>query len=117
MSNDNLDLQHFKHILEAKRAALTELDEPGREAADSVELDQTRQGRLSRMDALQRQAMAAETNRRRAVELQRIDAAMRRIDAGEFGDCEVCGEAIARGRLEADPTVTLCVRCAEEAEH
>lgn len=117
MSDKELDLEHFKHLLETKRTALTALDETGREAADSVDLDQSRQGRLSRTDALQRQAMANESNRRRAIELQRIEAALRRITADEFGDCTECGAAIAPGRLEADPTATLCVACAEKAEH
>lgn len=116
MENDKLDLEHFKTLLEAHRADLTALDQSAREAADTVELDQTRQGRLSRMDALQQQAMASESNRRRTLELNRIEAALRRLDEGEFGDCGHCGEPIAIGRLEADPTATLCVACAEAAE-
>ena len=54
-----------------------------------VTLDQSMVGRLSRMDALQNQAMALEAERRRGVELQRIDAAMSRIDGGVFGFCAV----------------------------
>jgi DnaK suppressor protein len=117
MENNDLDLDHFKQILEAHRADLTALDQSVREAADTVELDQTRQGRLSRMDALQQQAMANESNRRRTLELNRIEAALRRIEQGEFGECRHCGEPIATGRLEADPTASLCVACAEAAEH
>ncbi len=78
-----------------------------------MELDQTRQGRLSRIDALQQQAMAAETQRRRTLELRRIDAALRRIDAGEYGYCLTCGEEIAPARLKFDPAATQCVPCAE----
>jgi DnaK suppressor protein len=116
MSNDDLDLRYFRQLLEASRAELTEIDRSAREAADPVQLDQTRQGRLSRMDALQQQAMASESNRRRTLELNRIDAALKRITAEEFGDCGRCGEPIAIGRLEADPTATLCLDCAEAAE-
>ena len=44
-----------------------------------VELDQTKVGRLSRMDAMQSQAMAKETQRRRKNDITRIDAAIKRI--------------------------------------
>ena len=79
-------------------------------------LDQQCVGRLSRMDALQSQAMSAETKRRRDQELRRIAAALQRIEEGEFGDCESCGGPIAEARLEIDPSATLCIRCASEAE-
>jgi len=108
-----LDVAHFRHLLESRRSEITEDDALSQEAADTVELDQMRQGRLSRTDALQQKAMAAETHRRRALELQRIAAAMQRIDEGEYGFCLSCGEPIARGRLEIDPAATQCVRCAE----
>ena len=77
-----------------------------------VELDQTSVGRLSRMDAMQQQAMAAAQARRRAARLAALEAALRRVDLGEFGWCEACGEAIPEGRLGIDPCVTRCVACA-----
>lgn len=77
-----------------------------------VALDQQSVGRLSRMDALQHQAMAQASERARARELQRIDAALRRIEDGEYGWCAECGEAIAGRRLEVDPCASLCVNCA-----
>lgn len=77
-----------------------------------VELDQTSVGRLSRMDAMQQQAMAAAQSRRRAARLRALEAAIRRIEMEEFGWCESCGEAIPEGRLQIDPTATRCVACA-----
>jgi len=47
-------------------------------------------GRLSRMDALQGQAMAQETKRRDELELKRITTALQRIDAGDYGYCLNC---------------------------
>ena len=44
--------------------------------------------------------------------LAEIDAAVARLDAGTYGVCERCGEAIASGRLEARPTARRCIRCA-----
>jgi len=46
-------------------------------------------------------------------ELVAIRAALRRIEAGTYGTCTACGEAIAPQRLRALPTATRCVDCAE----
>ncbi|WP_206378196.1 TraR/DksA family transcriptional regulator [Sneathiella limimaris] len=81
---------------------------------DPVELDQTRMGRLSRMDALQGQAMAQETRRRREVELKRIEAALERIASGDYGYCVTCEEKIADKRLELDPSTPTCIDCASK---
>jgi DnaK suppressor protein len=87
--------------------------EPGsRAATDTVTLDQASVGRLSRMDALQGQQMARETERRRAQLLQRVEGALRRLEAAEFGECHGCGEMIDPRRLDADPTSTRCIACA-----
>jgi RNA polymerase-binding protein DksA len=43
--------------------------------------------------------------------LASIDAALARIDAGTYGRCERCGEAIAEERLEALPYATRCIEC------
>lgn len=77
-----------------------------------VDLDQQSTGRLSRMDALQQQAMAQATQTRRDVSRKRITAALARIEEGEFGYCLDCGDEIPEGRLDLDPTVTLCISCA-----
>ena len=80
-----------------------------------VGLDQTAVGRLSRMDALQVQAMQIETNRRRHVELKRIESALRRLEDGEFGYCIICGEEIEDKRLNIDPTVPSCIACSRNS--
>ncbi len=98
--------------LEQRRAELTALADSAAEGRRPVELDQSRVGRLSRMDALQGQAMALETERRRANELRRIDAALRRVADGEYGYCLTCGETIGDKRLELDPATPTCVDCA-----
>ncbi len=77
-----------------------------------VELDQTSVGRLSRMDAMQQQAMASAQSRRRMARLQALEAALRRAGTDEFGWCEACGEPIPEGRLEIDPCALRCVACA-----
>ena len=101
-----------KAALEALRDDLTEVDRASASARETVELDQTRVGRLSRMDALQGQAMAQEQQRRRQTQLARIAAALGRVEAGEYGWCLKCGDAVAKPRLESDPAAPLCVDCA-----
>ena len=98
------------------KAELEAVAESGDESAAIVELDQTKVGRLSRMDALQAQAMAKASAGRREQMLRRIDAALVRVDNDEYGICQECGEPINPKRLDFDPTVTLCIDCASSAE-
>lgn len=107
----------MKAKLESMLQELLSLDEAGRESAKIVELDQTRMGRLSRMDAMQAQAMSIESNRRRAITIRRIQAALQRIDDDEYGECLECGEPINPKRLEVDPAASLCIDCASLADH
>ena len=101
-----------KKLLEMREEILADTAS-SEEARQPVELDQTSVGRLSRMDALQGQAMALETDRRRHVGLQHIDTALERIDAGEYGICQSCGDDIAAKRLDIDPTASVCIDCAK----
>ena len=110
------DLVEARQRLLAKRNELLAVEQTGREASATVELDQSRVGRLSRMDALQSQAMSQATRERRTVALRRIDAALRRIDTGDYGYCLSCDEPIGAGRLGFDPAATQCLRCASQAE-
>lgn len=48
--------------------------------------------------------------------LRKIEDALERIDTGDFGVCESCGEDIAVPRLKARPVTTMCIRCKEEQE-
>jgi DnaK suppressor protein len=98
------------------RAELQAAAESGDESAAIVELDQSKVGRLSRMDAMQAQAMAQAAVGRREQMLRRIEAALIRIDNDEYGVCQECDEPINPKRLEFDPTVTQCIDCASKAE-
>ena len=48
--------------------------------------------------------------------VQEISEALRRIDEGNYGDCEWCGEPIERRRLDAIPYARFCLRCQEKSE-
>lgn len=80
--------------------------------SEAVELDQARVGRLSRMDAMQQQAMLDATRIRSQRELVRLRRALVHIESDEFGYCAECDEPIAAGRLRIDPAAHLCVACA-----
>ncbi|MEX2616269.1 MAG: TraR/DksA C4-type zinc finger protein [Alphaproteobacteria bacterium] len=105
-------IEEYRALLVERRAALQGLSAASSASRQPVELDQSRVGRLSRMDAMQDQAMALETARRRALELQRIESALKRLESGEYGDCLTCGEEIAEKRLRFDPSTPVCVGCA-----
>ena len=106
--------QAIKQRLLARRQELQQQDQDNQQARDVVTLDQTSVGRLSRMDAMQAQAMAQASHRRRQIDLQRISAALIRLEQNDYGDCLRCGEPIAEQRLEFDPAATLCIDCAEQ---
>lgn len=98
--------------LETAKQALLAREDISQGATRTVELDQTKVGRLSRMDALQGQAMAQETERRRQAGLKAIEVAIARLKAGDYGYCATCDEEIEPKRLEHDPATALCLSCA-----
>ena len=85
-------------------------------SAAIVELDQAKVGRLSRMDAMQAQAMAQASGHRRDAALRHIAAALQRLDDGSYGICLECDEPINPKRLEFDPATPLCIACAADKE-
>ena len=112
MSRISVDLEMVRETLAEELREIERLDKESADARGIVQLDQTSVGRLSRVDALQQQAIAQETQRRRQLRRQRIKLALARIDSDEFGYCEKCGEPIPQKRLELDWTVRTCVWCA-----
>lgn len=107
-------LDDFRQALISHREEIGQLSNTNKEAAGTVALDQSMVGRLSRMDAMQAQQMAQETARRRQIQLRKIDSALRRMDAGEYGYCLACREEIAIARLKFDPAGTRCISCVDD---
>ena len=119
MSSPTLSEQQIEALetrLASLRAELEAAISQGKEGGAPVELDQTRVGRLSRMDAMQGQAMAKAANERAARELAQVKAAQRRLSDADFGLCLDCDEAIAWPRLQLNPSVRLCIACAQQRE-
>lgn len=106
----------FRELVLERLAALSGAAADKVDNARPVELDQTRLGRLSRQDALQSQALSVASLERNRAEIGRLRAALARIDSGDYGWCEECGEAIPNARLKIDPAAVHCVSCAEKRE-
>lgn len=109
-----LDLAALREKLLARREDLLAEDVMSAEGRAPVTLEQDSVGRLSRIDAMQLQAMALAQARRRKAERGAIDEALRRMDEGEYGYCLKCGEDIAPARLNQSPSATTCIACARE---
>lgn len=105
----------LRQLLVARREKLAATAKANTAGTAVVELDQARMGRLSRMDAMQSQAMSMEMKRRSERELVAITAALERMDTEEYGECARCGEPISMVRLRANPVATLCIECAERS--
>ena len=109
LHDDHPHLQRMREELLAN-AATTDAQ------AAVVELDQSKVGGLSRMDAMQAQALAQAAVDRRIQQLRRIQAALQRLEDDEFGFCATCDESINPRRLALDPTVLMCIDCAAQSE-
>ncbi len=82
------------------------------EAARPVQLDQTAVGRLSRMDAMQNQALTKNLQERELIKHALLIEALERLDAGTYGTCSECAGAIAFDRLFVYPEAPNCATCA-----
>ncbi|QPL45406.1 TraR/DksA family transcriptional regulator [Halomonas sp. A40-4] len=113
MNHPDVDVEAMKARLITLRETLIDESAGSAGARDTVTLDQTSVGRLSRMDALQGQAMAKAEEQRRQQNVTRIAGSLQRLEQGVFGECIKCGEWINIKRLESDPLVLKCIGCAE----
>lgn len=112
----SMQISKFTILIKSKISALHTLQHQAESGCDTVTLDQTCVGRLSRMDAMQSQAMNQAAQRRRTLEISRLEAALISIDEGDYGYCEECGEDIAEGRLMLDLAAQYCIHCAKKRE-
>lgn len=112
---DESQLEAFRKLLLEKREAVVQRARATMEkemTLDSADLP-------DEMDLASSEYMQAFTFRLRGrdrVFLQKIEKALQKIDEGEFGLCEDCGELIGIKRLEARPETEFCIRCKEDQE-
>lgn len=108
---NKININTLRETLNNQRKDILEQIEIKKESARPVELDQARVGRLTRMDAMQQQALAQAGLERLQSELLKIDAALKRIDTNAYGDCKKCGEEIEMELLEVNPALVVCREC------
>ncbi len=107
MSDEMKD--HFRKVLLAWKEALMEevdrtVDHMKTEAANFADLAD----RATLEEEFTLELRARDRERKL---IRKIDEALARLDADEYGYCEACGVEIGLRRLEARPTATLCIDC------
>ena len=102
--------------VEQLKADLTRQLSLNADAAKPVKLDQSAVGRVSRMDAMQGQAMAKATRQGMERQLAQCTAALQASLRGEYGYCRRCEEPIGWKRLNAKPESPFCLECQRASE-
>ena len=101
----------IKLVIENQLNDLALEEKNNKNASQTVALDQQSVGRLSRMDALQQQAMAKAVELRRQTEKKALEDALNRIIRNKYGECIDCGDYIEIERLKIKPSVLKCFDC------
>ena len=101
----------IKLVIENQLNHLALEEQKNKNASQTVTLDQQSVGRLSRMDALQQQAMAKAVELRRQTEKKALEDALNKIIRNEYGECIDCGDYIEVERLKIKPSVLKCFDC------
>ena len=107
------EIEQLRHKLISLRTEFQNLEKSPKEATMPVELEEAALSGLSRKEAMQAQLTTQKAASRRRRQFDKIEGAFRRIEAGDYGNCFVCGEEIDLQRLSADPTNTRCIKCIE----
>lgn len=109
------DLQSFKKILLERREKLSDITKHpvnGELAIDTNELPDE----VDLASSEGSRSFDCRLRDRNIRLLQKIDDALKRIEEGNFGICDECGESIRIARLKARPVATLCIDCKERQE-
>lgn len=110
-------IEHYSGLMQRQLTeTLAALELSAANDTGTVQLDQSRVGRLSRMDAMQQQAMSQSLKDRLLRNRRRLEAALDRINDGSFGLCCRCEDELELERLENDPAVPFCADCQDEIE-
>ena len=109
------DLKKFKKILEEQKRAL--LQQARKTLTEEAAFDtDDLPDEIDLASSEYTQSMIFRLRDREKFLLAKIEKALSRIEAGNFGICEICEEEISVKRLEARPVTTMCIRCKEEQE-
>lgn len=111
-----MDMEQFRARLLIEQRETVEAIQQAQQSAAPVELDQSSVGRVSRIDALQQQAIAQGLRERLIIRKRKVEAALARLDSGTYGLCCACQSDLEPERLNADPAVVFCQECATERQ-
>ncbi len=100
--------EHLIKLLKQRKQALIEAIA---QSAQPVKLDQQAFGRVTRVDALQRQSMAKASLEQSKQQLRQVLMALARFESGDYGYCLECNRPIQFARLEIRPESSLCIDC------
>jgi DnaK suppressor protein len=106
-----VQIEVLRSALEGLKRDLKAQLDTSASAAEPVALDQTAVGRISRVDSMQRQAMAQATRQGMLIQLRQCDAALQTVERGEYGVCRMCEEPIGIKRLNVKPEAPFCLGC------
>lgn len=112
----NLQLAELEALLKELAQEIEKSLEINAKSCATVELDQSRLGRLTRMDAMQQQKIAEASRENLKLRLKQIEAALKNIQHNDYGWCKICGEAIGYKRLKVRPESLICVDCKQHSE-
>jgi DnaK suppressor protein len=110
------ELKKFQELLEEKRKAVLER---ARQMLSEENMTLDTNDLPDEMDLASSEYLQSFEFRLRGREkslLSKLDLALKKIDEGTFGICEICEEPIGKKRLEARPETTLCIKCKEDQE-
>lgn len=108
-------LEEFRLLLESARESAAALLDQTVGDIRPVDLNLPI-GRLTRIDAIQMQAMAQMNRRQLEIRVQQIELALAAIDQGKYGLCRQCKQPIALERLRVLPESPFCIDCQEGFE-
>ena len=110
-----VQLKKFRDMLEAKREEIIKRAQQTLDQDMALDTDDL----PDEMDLASSEYLQSFEFRLRGREkslLSKLDLALKKIDDGTFGICEICEEPIGKKRLEARPETTLCIKCKEDQE-
>ena len=110
------EVKQLKQLLRERQADLELQLAENEDQSDTVELDQQLMGRVSRIDAIQQQSMAAANRIIQQKQLNSIVRVLNTISKGDYGHCKECDEPIGFERLKIKPEAELCITCQANAE-
>ena len=112
---DKNELKRFKELLVTERNNL--IKKANKTLTEEATLDVNElPDEIDQASAEYNQSFIFRLRDREKYYLSKIDRALKKIEDGDFGVCESCGEDISAKRIEARPVTTLCIRCKEEQE-